>query len=340
MIEFEKYFLFAALPIAAYALDALLGEPPRVVHPTVAMGRLCGVFKRILRRRRGVLAKALGIALWLVVVSSSCIAAYALMWAAEEVAGWVGLALVAAYLLKCSFAVKDMEKHVLPVAHALQSGNLSLARKLVAKAVRRPVDSLDEELVASAAVETTAEGFVDGFASPLFYYPLLGVVGAVAYRAVNTLDSEVGYRDELYRDVGWFSAKADTIANYLPARIASLYLILAGWLLGCDWRRGLRALREFRKATESVNAGWPMSAMAGLLGVRLEKRGYYQLGWRLSAITPHHVEKALKVFRLASLLWLASVATASLTLSLLLSPRVVWGVVHVLPKLVNSAAAP
>ncbi len=340
MIEFEEYLLFAVLPIAAYALDALLGEPPRLVHPTVAMGKLCEVFKRVLKRRRGVLAKALGAALWLMVVSSSCVAAYALMWAAKELVGWVGLVLAAVYLLKCSFAVRDMEEHILPVAHALRSGNLSLARKLVAKAVRRPVDSLDEELVASAAIETTAEGFVDGFASPLFYYPLLGVLGALAYRAVNTLDSEVGYRNELYRDVGWFSAKADTVANYLPARIASLHLIIAGWLLGCDWRRGLRALREFRRETESVNAGWPMSVMAGLLGVRLEKRGHYQLGWRLSAITPDHVEKALKVFRLASLLWLASVAAASLALSHVAGQQIAFGIAHVFPKLVNSAAAP
>jgi adenosylcobinamide-phosphate synthase len=130
----------------------------------------------------------------------------------------------------------------------------------------------------SAAVESIAESTTDGVTSPFFFFALFGVPGAIAFRVINTLDSMVGYKDVVNVNIGWFSAKMDTITNYVPSRLTAIFMVAAAGFLGRDWRNSWRILMRDKNKTASPNAGWTISAMAGALNTQLEKEGYYALG--------------------------------------------------------------
>jgi adenosylcobinamide-phosphate synthase len=158
--------------------------------------------------------------------------------------------------------------------------------------------------VISAAVESIAEGTVDGITSAIFYFALFGVPGAIAFRAINTLDSMVGYKDFEHVNIGWFSAKMDTIANYIPARLTAFLMIIAAWMLQKNWKKAWRTLKNDKGKTESLNAGWPMATMAGALNVRLEKPDFYMLGDEGSNDPmPNHIHQALQIMKLTTILF-------------------------------------
>jgi len=139
--------------------------------------------------------------------------------------------------------------------------------------------SLSPSHVYSAGLESLAESLVDGYTSPLTWYFLTGVLGAFIQRLVNTLDGALGLLEPAYREQGWFSARLDTVMNFIPARITAYLIIISGSILGySSLPLSLRIVREYSNRTLSLNAGYPMSAMAGVLGVVLEKPGHYVLG--------------------------------------------------------------
>ena len=214
----------------------------------------------------------------------------------------------AAIMLKPTLAVRSMGQHTAPILTAIREKNLEGARTLVSGIVGRRTENLNGEHVISATVESIGEGTVDGVTAPIFYFALLGVPGALAYRAINTLDSMVGYKEKRLANLGWFSAHLDTAANYVPARITAILMILAARLLTLDWRGGLTVLKHDRRATPSLNSGWPMSTMAGALGIWLEKPGCYILGARNSPPRPQHIPSALGVMRVTTCLFVALVA--------------------------------
>jgi len=200
-----------------------------------------------------------------------------------------------------------MKEHAIVVAEALERGDLAKARKLVARIVSRDTSNLDEEHVISAAVESVAESTVDGFSSPLFYFSIFGVVGAFVYRVINTLDSMVGYRDKHYLYFGWFSALMDTITNFVPARITSYLMVLSSVFTGGNWKYTYKVFRRYRSKTESLNSGWPIAAMAGVLKVRLEKPGVYSIGEELRKLSTESIHQALRVMQVTILLFVTLV---------------------------------
>jgi adenosylcobinamide-phosphate synthase len=312
--------LIASLIILASALllDLAVGEPPAKVHPTVWMGKAIALLEPKARgggpraeRLKGALLALLTIALFAIPVH------LALLFVRHQL-GLAAYIVLAAALLKPTFAVKCMSDFAVPIARAVRQGRLDEARQLLRHIVRRDTTKLNEQQVLSAAVESIAEGTVDGATSPLLYFALLGVPGAISFRAINTLDSMVGYKDPVHVHVGWFSARLDTLANYVPARLTALLMVVAARLLGEDWRNARRIMRRDSGKTESLNAGWSMSAMAGALRVRLEKPGHYALGDDLEALTPDHVLRALRVMKLTTLLFAALVATPLLALTTML----------------------
>ena len=295
------HFIALTVMIAAFAFDAIIGDPPSRLHPVVWMGRLIEVLKKLNRgppRCRRVLG---------VLTVTIAIAAFALpIFFAFKLLRDVNLiayAVLGGLALKFTFAFRSLSDYTRPIAEMLERGDVEGARKCLPFIVRRDSSKLDEELIASAAVESIAESTVDGITSPLFYYALFGMPGAYAFRVVNTLDSMVGYKTEELKDFGWFSARLDTLLNFLTSRLTALLIALAAWILGMNARRGLGiALRDHSK-TESLNAGWPMSAMAGVLGVKLVKPGSYELGDPMSKLEPVYILKAIKVMRVTTLLF-------------------------------------
>ena len=292
--------------VLALILDATLGEYPNALHPVVWMGKLISALER-LAPARPVAQLVHGAMIALLVPS--------LFGGAALLLGWVNLPeplvlLLSVLLLKASLALGALGKAAMVEREALQRGDLAGAREGLRSLCSRDPSALDPGALAAGTIESVAENLSDSFVAPLFFYALFGVPGALAYRAVNTLDAMIGYRGR-YEYLGKAAARLDDLLNWIPARLTAAALVLAGALRGQDARRGLRIWRRDGARTESPNAGRPMAAMAGLLGVRLDKPGHYQLGDAADALSPLKIDEAWRTARLAA--WIAA-ALAALSL--------------------------
>ena len=290
----------------ALLIDIVLGEPPLRLHPTVWMGRLIEAVCRIGSKLRPSMQKAYGVVLAIGVIWVFVGGSYVFLQLLNSFPNEPIRIIITAILLKSTFSVRMMCQYASDLATAIRQSDYAKARSILRHIVRRDPASLSDAQVISAGIETVAEGMGDGIASPLFYYALLGIPGAFAYRAINTLDSMVGYKDPQFVNIGWFSARLDSIANWLPARLASILMLLSGKLLGESASRSWRILLRDRNRTESWNAGWLMSAMAGLLGVKLEKPGFYALGDADQQLNYTHLKKAVRIMALDTVLFVLS----------------------------------
>lgn len=302
---FLIHFLILAMAIL---VDLIFGEPPDPAHPTVWMGRLIALLKPKVRGGGRRAERIKGILLCLSVSASFVIPSFIILYLTRLLLGLWAYIVLAAVVLKTTFSIKGMSYYTLPIARAIEAGNVDEAKRWLPFIVRRDPKGLSQSQVISAAVESIGESTVDGLNSPIFYFALFGVPGAVLFRVISTLDSMVGYKDPEHINVGWFSAKLDTIANYIPARLTALLMVLAAAILRMDWKSSLEVLKRDRNRTESVNAGWPMSALAGALNVQLEKPGSYRLGDGRIELSPKHIPQALRVMRVTMLLFAAFVS--------------------------------
>ncbi len=302
---------FAAMMLIALALDLLIGWPnwlyARIGHPVTWLGALISGLEH--RWNHGA-RRAKGVLLLLVVTGLATSLGAALQVVLPD--GWAGVVLggILAWPL---VALRAMHDHVADVARPLAAGDLDAGRRAVAMIVGRDVTQLDEAGVARAALESLAENTSDGIVAPIFWGALLGLPGIAAYKAINTLDSMIGHRSERYRDFGWASARVDDLVNLIPARLTGLIFALVGarraaW--ACMWRDAPQH--------RSPNAGWPESAMAGALDVRLSGPRAYGSG-----ITPEpwvnaaardpgaaDVQRGLQVYARAMVLLAMGIAVA------------------------------
>jgi adenosylcobinamide-phosphate synthase len=200
-------------------------------------------------------------------------------WLLERGLRRLGLAgaVILGLCLKPAFAVRELLLAAERVRAALLRDDLPGARDRLRSLVSRDTSTLPAPLLASAAIESVAENIPDSVVAPLLYYGLWGLSGAVAYRVINTLDAMVGYHDQRYEHLGKAAARLDDVVNLIPARLSSLLLLAAAPVAGGSFAGAWLALRRDHGATASPNAGWPMSAAAGALGVKLEKVGHYRL---------------------------------------------------------------
>lgn len=308
------------IALAALALDAALGWPQplyrRIGHPVGLFARMIDACETRWNRPDSSFARrrALGVAtllLLLLVAGGGSIAFETLLRRACGDAAWVATALLAWPAL----AQRSLFDHVHAVAVALDRSQLPAARTAVGAIVGRDTAALDESGVARAAIESLAESFCDGVAAPLFWLLLFGLPGIWAYKAINTADSLIGHREDRWRAFGWASARADDIANFVPARLAAILLCGAG---GGGWRILFRDARKHA----SPNAGWAEAAMAGALGLRLAGPIAYDgvmhvkpwIGDGRTNASAFDIRRALHLYILACLLlWLiAGAATWAL----------------------------
>jgi adenosylcobinamide-phosphate synthase len=278
--------------LAALAWDRLLGEPPARVHPVVWIGAAIARARGLAAPGRPLVELAVGATLALL-LPAAVAALGVLVLAALEPLPLVRFA-VEAYLLKSTFALRALGEAAEEVRRPLVAGDLEAARRALRSLCSRDPSTLDAELVAAAAVESVAENASDSFVAPLFWYGVLGLPGALFYRAVNTLDAMIGYRGR-FEHLGKASARLDDLLNLLPARLTALLLLAAGWWHGCDVRHAAAIRARDARLTASPNAGHPMAAMAGLLGVVLEKPGAYRLGDARRAVTPVAIDEAWRL---------------------------------------------
>jgi len=263
---------------AAFAADLLLGDPRRLPHPVVGIGRLIAGLERLLYDR--LRSRRLG-GLLLVVVTLSVAGAAA--WGMLALAAcWhpVVAALVAVWLAWTCLAVRELHRQSAIVVVHLAAGDLAGARRALAMIVGRDTGELDEQAILRACVETVAENSSDGIVAPLFYLGLGGPVAGILYKAASTLDSMVGYRNERYREFGWAAARLDDLLNWLPARLTALCMVVASSPLGLDPHGAWRIMCRDARKHASPNAGIPEAAAAGALGVQLGGPASYFGEWR------------------------------------------------------------
>jgi len=252
--------------LLALALDWLAGEPPAVVHPVVWLGRLIGLLERRAPRDNPPAELLSGAGMTVACIGAATLPALALPRSR----------LLEAALLKTMFSWRTLHQAGERVRQPLAAGDLDGARQGLRWLVSRDTAALDAPLLTAAAIESLAENASDSVVAPLLAYALAGLPGACAYRAVNTLDAMVGYRGR-YECLGKVPARLDDLLNLLPARLTGLLILAAAALCGADVRQAWHVQRRDHAMTDSPNAGYPMAAIAGALGVRLEKVGHYCL---------------------------------------------------------------
>lgn len=255
--------------IAGYLLDLALGDPPHWPHPVRWMGNAINGLQRLIRRycRSERLLYLGGGMLWLAVVGGSWLATSLLL---RLLAFSPGLHWLAeAWLTYTLLATRCLRDAAMTVYHALRAGTLEESRKQLSYIVGRDTQQLTRPQIMRAVVETVAENSIDGVIAPLFWLFIGGVPLAMAYKAVNTLDSMVGYRTPKYQAIGCVSARLDDVANWLPARMGWMLLALSAGLLQLDGRSAWRIGWRDRYQHKSPNCAWSEATVAGALGVRL-----------------------------------------------------------------------
>jgi adenosylcobinamide-phosphate synthase len=304
------------LLLGAMLLDWLIGDPRWLwrflPHPVVMLGWLIRLCDRSFNRLRFAdrTRRRLGALTVLLVVGVAALAGGAVRQLADTYPqGWIAELLLVAMLL----AQRDLFDHVRRVRNALVSGGVMAGREEVASIVGRDATRLDQFAVARAAIESLAENFSDGVVAPAFWYLLLGPAGMFAYKAINTLDSMIGHKSAHYLQFGRAAAKLDDWANWIPARLASLLILLAALVTpGTQPLTGLRTAWRDARHHRSPNAGWPEAAMAGALDLALSGPRAYGgeilqepwIGEGRARVLPRDISRALTLFALACL-WMA-----------------------------------
>jgi adenosylcobinamide-phosphate synthase len=295
----------------ALLIDATLGEPPRALHPVTWMGKTIAGLERLAPltgARRQVLMGA-----FIALATPSLFAAAAAAMLAGTT-GWPAVAtVVSAILLKSTFALRALGRAAWDVRDPLCRGDLDASRAALRSLCSRDASVLDKRLLIAASIESVAENASDSFVAPVLYYLVLGLPGAVFYRAANTADAMIGYHGR-YEYLGKVAARLDDALNFIPARVTGALLLVAGWLSGRDVRHAWHVLLQDARRPESPNAGTPMAAMAGLLRVELEKVGQYRLGRPVEPLTVGKIDEAWRLVRLAAGL-AAGVGMAGLAVS-------------------------
>ena len=272
-----EWYLDVGVLLVALALDLLLPELPARLHPVVWIGNAISSLARLAKNSE---SKALGfswgvsVALFLPAVTA------ALAWLAASglrELGPVPYVLGGGLLLSTTFAVTGLARAGTAVRDAMDTNDVDRARLRLRHLVSRDPSALSPPLVAAAAIESVAENTTDSYIAPWLAFAIFGLPGAFAYRAINTLDSMIGYRGR-YEYLGKASARLDDVVNLIPARISALLILLSGRFYGFPLARGWNWAWRGRLLTESPNAGWTIGGMSGVLGIVLEKTSHYRIG--------------------------------------------------------------
>ncbi len=301
----------------AIGLDLIFGDPKNKYHPTAWIGTVISKLTPLAKNYNSTVEKftgffvvliPIGIAVTLLSILDLGISFITLDWVTIIVSILVGT-----ILLKTTIAIRGMERYALAVMDSLENDNLDSARVNLSMIVKRNTKNLDRNHVVSGVLESISENTVDGVTGPLFYYAIFGIIGAFVYRVVNTADSMIGYKTDIFKNIGWFAATCDTILNYIPSRLTGLVMILSAIILQNNWKASYQVMLRDGKKTESPNAGYPMAALAGALETKFEKLDHYSLGNVETTLTKEHVLSAIAIMKLTSILFFGIITVPIIT---------------------------
>lgn len=347
----EVFIIFICLTaIWAIVIDLIMGDPNFKFHPVMLIGESISYFKTKLRTGKSKVDKWNGFLIIFLVVAIFCSISIGLqigiwkLWKFQNLdpnyrPKFWELSIITflmGFLLKWSFAIKNLGDVTKPIQKYLENEKLEQAQEKLSWIVRRNTKVLDEQHVISASVEVIAESSTDAVTSVFWFYFTGSLIGyllslltntafflflpigfAYLYRIINTGDSVVGYKDEENINIGWFSAKADDIANFVPTRLTVFCMFIMGFLMKLNTQNAKIILKRDANSLESVNAGWTMGLMAGLLDVQLEKLGSYTLGDKNRELKPADINLSYKCTRLSMILFIALLGSISVL--------IIWG---------------
>ena len=302
--------------VVAFLIDALIGDPRSKFHPVVLIGNLISALEKILRRdfdspktkifKGGVLV--------CIVITISFLIGFGIETLTKNIPGLVLQIFFQASVLSFMISPRSLADAANEIYFLLTQENIILAREKVGWIVGRDTQNLNEAEIARATVETVAENTVDGIISPLFYFAIGGLPLAVTYRAINTMDSMLGYKNEKYFYFGRVAARLDDVANFIPARLTAILFIGAAIVLNLDFKNAFKMMKRDAQKHPSPNGGWAEATVAGALNIRLGGTNYYfgephfraYMGEPNESLEAAHISGAVRMMYTATILFLTA----------------------------------
>ena len=275
-MEWFLHHLVYFIPLGALVVDTMFGDPRSKYHPVVLIGNCISFYESILYKKNTTPKQQiiLGISTVLLVLISVMIVVTGLLFIGGTIHP-VGYSIVSLLCLYISISPRCLAEAGIEIANLLRKQDILEARRKVGWIVGRKTSDLDESEITRATIETVAENTVDGIISPLFWFVLLGPWGAIGYRAINTMDSMLGYKNDRYLYFGRFAARLDDVVNYIPARLTLVLFVIAAFLCGKDWKHALRIAARDAAKHPSPNGGYAEAPVAGALHIRLGGHNVY-----------------------------------------------------------------
>ncbi len=300
-------FDFIIILLISVTMDLILGDPNNKIHPVAWLGKYITYFipkikdkKKRNEKKNGIIFTTITITFFAILIQSILVCLYNI--------NIILMMVLSIFILYSVIAIKGMEKHINAITIALQNNDIENARRNLSLIVSRNTKNLDEQHILSGAIESIADGTVDGILSPLFYFSIFGSTGAFIFRIISTLDSMIGYKEKYYEKIGWMAAKADSYANYIPARTTAVLMIFAAIISKADWKNSIDIFKKERNHTISINSGHPISVLAGALRIRLEKLDHYSIGEPLEKISIEKCKMAIKIMKITILVFCMIIA--------------------------------
>lgn len=288
-------FFTIILLIFSIVFDISFGEPDNKIHPVVFIGNTIYKFGKYFRKIKNKKIGGLMFLIFIIILNTfPVIIILYLLTLFKNIIFFIIFIIIYIYFLKSTFSIKSMKDHINRIIISLDKNDIEKARINTSMVVRRDTENMDINHISSAAIETTAEGFVDGYFTPLFFYPFFNILGALIIRIINTMDSNIAYKDEKNYEFGRATAIADTLTNYIPSRITPYIFRISAFFLGYKYNKF-----KVINTTDSLNAGYSIGSMAFILNVRLEKIGEYIVNENGKLPDSDDIKKALKLYYLS-----------------------------------------
>ena len=298
----------------AYVLDLIFGDPQNIIHPVQIIGKMINIGEKSLLGKKYKSDRKYkffaGMILNITVISLTYGITYLIRRTSENS---IILTVAEIYLMYTVFSINSLAREGNRVYNILKEGNIERARKDLSYLVSRDTETMDEKMIIRSTMETISENTVDGIVAPMLYMFLGGLPLSMTYKAINTFDSMVGYKNEKYMDFGKFSAKLDDVANFIPARITGILIVIASVILGYDYKNSLKIFIRDRKNHSSPNSGHAEAGVAGALGVQFGGKVSYfgkevdkpVIGDKIKDFELEDIKKNIKIMYVASFLSLA-----------------------------------
>jgi len=311
----------------AYLLDLIFGDPQNIIHPVQVIGKMINIGEKSLLGKKYKSDRKYkffaGMILNITVISLTYGITYLIDKSSENS---IILTVAEIYLMYTVFSINSLAREGNRVYNILKEGNIERARKDLSYLVSRDTETMDEKMIIRSTMETISENTVDGIVAPMLYMFLGGLPLSMTYKAINTFDSMVGYKNEKYMDFGKFSAKLDDVANFIPARITGILIVIASMILGYDYKNSLKIFIRDRKNHSSPNSGHAEAGVAGALGVQFGGRVSYfgkevdkpVIGDKAKDFELEDIKKNIKIMYAASFLSLVMFSVISLGICFLI----------------------